>query len=491
MGKKETLEKVDNMTKIALINPTPNLENIYGRLSEEASILPPLGLCYSASALRTTGYRQVKIIDAQALKISNQAAAISALKWGAQIVGITATTDMIFLASEIADFIKSKSKNIKIIIGGPHISAVPKKTLKMFPSFDIGVIGEGEETLKELAAILKTGKGLKKVRGIIYRSRGKIIKTEPREFIQDLDSLPLPAWDLLPTLNKFYKPVVVNYKSLPSTSLMTSRGCPGQCAFCDTRVFGCRYRVHSAEYVLDTIYHLKKKYGIRDICFYDDQFTIFKKRLTQICNGLQKKDMRIDWSCQARVNAVDYETMRKMKEAGCWKISFGIESASPKILKLMNKHITMKQAKKAISEAKRAGLEVLGYFILGFFGENKKTLAQTKKFILESDLDNIMLSYFLPFPGSPAYPYLKKYGQFHEDWRNLNAFDSDKPQFIPHGLSAKDLTNTQRDIYRSFHLRPKVIAKYAKRMFKNPTDALKLMRTSLNFAKFIFRTPQK
>lgn len=475
------------MTKIALINPSQNFEKIYGSLSEEAGILPPLGLCYLASFLRSAGHHQVKIIDAQALKISNKMAANQALKWDAKIIGITATTDLIFLASEIADYVKSKSKNTKIIVGGPHISAVPRKTLKMFPSFDLGVIGEGETTLEKLVSALENRQDLRKVKGIVYRSRGKIIRTKPREFIGDLDNLPLPAWDLLPSLTKSYKPTAVNYKSLPSISLVTSRGCPGQCAFCDTRVFGCRYRVHSVEYVLEAIRHLKTKYQIKDIYFYDDQFTIFKKRLLEICRGLLAKKMRLDWSCQARIGVVDYETMKKMKEAGCWKISFGIESASPKILKLMNKHISLKQAQKTITDAKRAGLEVLGYFIIGFFGETEKTLSMTKKFILESDLDHIMLSYFLPFPGSPAYPHLKKYGYFKEDWRNLNAFDSDTPQFIPHGLSAKKLVGAQKDIYRSFYFRPKIFTQHARKMFKNPTETIKLARTALNFSKFIFK----
>lgn len=474
------------MVKIAFINPSQNFENIYGRLSEEASILPPLGLCYLASALRNIGQSKVKIIDAQALGISNKKAATLALRWGAELIGITATTDTIFLASEIADFLKSKSKNIKIIIGGPHISAVPKKTLKMFPSFDVGVIGEGEETMKELVLTLEAGKNLRKVKGIIYKSGDKIILNPPREFIQNLDSLPFPAWDLLLPLTKSYKPTVVNYKSLPSTSLVTSRGCPGKCAFCDTRVFGCRYRVHSAKYVLDTIRYLKKNYGIRDICFYDDVFPIFKERLKEICEGLRDKNMRISWSCQARVNSVDFKTMKMMKEAGCWKISFGIESGLNDILKLMNKNITIEQAKRSIREAKRAGLEVQGYFILGFFGENKRTLQKTKKFIMDSDLDVILLSYFLPFPGSPAYPYLDKFGEFHEDWRNLNAFDPDVPQFIPRGLTAKNLVDAQKDIYRNFYLRPKIIAQHALRMFKNPADAPKLMRTALNFLKFVF-----
>jgi radical SAM superfamily enzyme YgiQ (UPF0313 family) len=471
--------------KIALINPSQNFENIYGSLSEEASVLPPLGLCYLASALKTIGFKEIKIFDAQALQISNKKAAVLALRWKANIIGITATTDTIYLASEMANFIKSKSKKTTIVVGGPHVSAVPEKTMSMFPSFNIGVIGEGENTFKELVLAIDAHKSLRSVRGIAYRYKKNILITKPRDFIKDLDVLPLPNWGLLPKLSQFYKPTFMNYKKLPSASLVTSRGCPGQCAFCDTRVFGYRYRVHSTEYVLKAIRYLVKTYGIKDICFYDDVFTIFRQRLVEICAGLSK--MSLTWSCQARVNAVDYQTMKMMKNAGCWKISFGIESASPKVLKLMNKHISINQAKKAVSQAHQAGLEVEGYFILGFFGENKNTLVMTKKFILNSDLDIILLSYFLPFPGSPAYPFLEKYGRFHEDWRNLNAFDSDTPQFIPKDLTNKDLASAQKDIYRSFYFRPKILKKYALRIIKNPTEAVGIGRTFLNFSKFIFK----
>ena len=474
------------MARIALINPSQDLDVIYGQLSEEASALPPLGLCYLAGIIRQSGH-QVKIIDTPALKISNKEAAHLAMEWNAGYIGITATTDTIFLAAEIADIIKSESSHFEIIIGGSHVTAVPENTLLSNPSFDYGVIGEGEETLKELIATLESGRNPDEIQGIAYRSGDKVKITVPRNFISDLDSLPLPAWDLLPELSRFYKPAVLNYKQLPSTSLVTSRGCPGRCAFCDTKVFGSRYRVQSAERVLETIRHLKDNYGIRDICFYDDVFTVFKKRLVQICEGLRDKKTKVDWSCQARVNIVNYEMMKMMKESGCWKISFGIESASNDILKLMRKNTTVEQAKKAVSEAKRAGLEVEGYFILGFFGENKNTLKITKDFIVKSDLDAVLLSYFLPFPGSPAYPQVSEYGKFNEDWRNMNAIDSDKPQFIPNGLTGNDLAGAQKEIYKSFYFRPKAFSKYALRMVKNPAYATKLMRASLNFTKFLWK----
>lgn len=472
------------MSKIAFINPSPDFANIYGSLSEERSVLPPLGLCYLSNTIRSVGH-DVIIIDAPALKISNDEAVRRALSWGARYVGVTSTTDMIFIAATIAQTVKSASAGTAVIIGGPHVTAVPAQTLEKFSAFDIGVIGEGEETIKELITALESGSELSVVSGIAYRSGGAIRLTAAREFIKDLDLLPYPAWDLLPALTETYRPAIINYKRLPSTSLVTSRGCPGSCAFCDTKVFGSKYRIHSSSYVLEMIRFLKERYGIRDICFYDDVFTIFKKRLVEICEGLREKRHEISWSCQARVNAVDYDMMKMMKEAGCWKISFGIESASNNVLKLMNKHIVVDQSAKAVREAKRAGLEVEGYFILGFFGETKETLGLMKEFIMASPLDTALLSYFLPFPGSPAYSRVKEYGAFDEDWKNMNVFD--RPQYIPNGLTADDLVEAQNDIYKSFYFRPRMFAKYAARMVRHPSYAAKLVRSSLSLASFLFK----
>lgn len=472
------------MARVAFINPSQDFKKIYGGFSEERSVLPPLGLCYLASVLKSCGH-EVKIIDAPALRISNETAVKMALEWGARYVGITSTTDTIYISGDIADKLKSLSKDIIVIIGGPHLTAMPVKTLEMFPSFDVGVVGEGEETLKELIDLIESKSDIQVVKGIVFRKNGEVTLTERREFIKDLDLLPYPAWELLPELSKIYRPVVINYKKLPSTSLVASRGCPGDCAFCDTKVFGAKYRIHSAQYVLDMIYHLKKKYGIKDICFYDDVFTVFPKRLMEICKGLKDNKYKISWSCQARVNSVNYDTMKMMKESGCWKISFGVESASNDILKLMNKHVVIDQSRKVISQAKRAGLEVEGYFILGFFGETKDTLMMTKDFVVESPLDTIILSCFLPYPGSPAYSHVKEYGVFDEDWKNMNAFE--KPRFIPNGLSEKDIVDMQNEIYKSFYFRPKMFMKYVLRMAKHPSSALKLIRSSFSLASLIFK----
>lgn len=472
------------MAKIALINPSENFKDIYGRLSEEVTLSLPLGLCYLASSLKAVEH-EVKIIDTPALNISNENAAYMALEWGAKYIGITSTTDTIFLAADIANAIRFHSKNTVVILGGSHLTALPGKTLEMFSGFDLGVIGEGEETLKELISALENKEDLSKVKGIIFRANGEIKITHPREFIQDIDSLPYPAWDLLPCLTKSYRPATISYKKLPSITLVTSRGCTGTCSFCDTKVFGAKHRVHSSRYVLDMIHRLKENYGIVDITFCDDDFTISKKRLIEICNGLKNKKYNISWGCMSRVDSVNYDTMKIMKDAGCWKICFGVESACDDILKQMNKRITVEQSKKILREAKCVGLEVGGFFILGFFGETKDTLKMTRDFILNSPLDIVSLTYFIPFPGSPAYSEVRKYGQFNEDWKSMKIFD--KPQFIAKGLTEKDILDAQSEIYKKFYFRPKMFAKYALEIVKKPNYALRMIKSALNLTRFVFQ----
>lgn len=473
------------MARVAFINPAPCGEAIYGGLSSEASVLPPLGLCSVAAAARSKGH-EVRIFDAQIPGLSNEGVVDAVIEWGTRYVGITATTDIALLAGELAGAIKSRNPRARVILGGPHISALPEETLRSFPGVDFGVVGEGEETLRDLVGVLESGGDPADVPGLVHRPQGRIEITPPRGFIKDLDVLPLPAWDLLPDLGRSYRPTVANVKSLPAASLVTSRGCPGKCAFCDTRVFGSSYRMHSARYVLDAIRHLKQRYGIRGICFYDDVFTIFKSRLGEICAGLREPSSRVDWSCQAMVNAVDFETMRMMRNAGCWKISFGIESGSEEVLRLMRKNLRLDRARQAISDAKRAGLQVEGYFIVGFFGETAETLRATERFIMESDLDLAILSYFIPFPGSPAYAQVREYGSFDEDWDNMNALDPDRPLFVPRGLTSEALVAATKRIYRRFYFRPKTFVREAWKALTDPAYALRASRAAWRLGRSLF-----
>ncbi len=212
------------MSKIIFVNPPLTLEEMYGKLAIAGSRDPPLGLCYLAAITKEKGY-ETKILDAPAMNFGIKRSLEYILKENPDYVGITAVTLSITKAAKLAKMIKNINKNIKIIIGGPHITGIPKKTMELFKEFDIGVIGEGEITIVELLDHLNNKKSLNKIKGIVYRKNGRIILNKRREFISNLDKLPLPAWSLLPNLAKTYIPSAFGYEKLPSNVLITSRGC--------------------------------------------------------------------------------------------------------------------------------------------------------------------------------------------------------------------------------------------------------------------------
>jgi len=452
------------MVEIVLVYP-PVSESIWGSLEKAGSILPPLGICSLAGSLRKQGI-SVKIIDSLALKLNIKETFDLIEKYSPKYVGITATSQVIKDAGRLAKYIKTQSKNIKIIIGGPHISALPKETLEIFPEFDIGVIGEGEISLIEIIQ----NNNLKDVEGLVIRENTEIKLTKPRMFIKNLDSLPFPAWDLLPNINKTYRPAITNYKKLPTTSLVTSRGCFGQCTFCSQGVFGRVCRFFSAEYLIKMIEYLKERYGIKDICFYDDNFLLNKRRVFEICRLMKQKKLNLVWSCDSRVDLVDAEILKVMKEAGCWEISYGFESGSQKILDNLKKNISIEQSKKAIKLTKEAGISVRGFFMIGCPGETEKTLKETYKFIKNNNIDEIFLSYFTLIPGSEVY---KKSAII-----DPHMFT---PTYIPKGLKKEKLEEYYRKIYKSFYFNPKRIITYSKKL----KDFKKLKDGFLAFLKMI------
>lgn len=459
------------MEKICLINPPLTLRDLYKNLAEGGSELPPLGLAGLAAVLRSKGYI-VKIIDAMAMRWDT-ARVVEAIKnFGADITGITSTTVSIYNASELARAIK-KEKNMPVLIGGPHVSAVAEETLKCFPWFDVGVIGEGETTLFELLEFYNGAKRLEDIRGLAIRKNGNIIFTGKREFIRDLDTLPLPAWDLLPPLAEFYQPAADSLNRFPSSSLVTSRGCPGKCIFCDRNVFGNHCRAFSAEYVVGMIKELSDRFGIRDIFIHDDNFLVFTKRTGAICELILKEDIHMSWSCMGRSDTVDTALFPLMKRAGCWQINYGLESGSHRVLDILDKSITLERMRKVVGATKKAGIRVKGLFMIGCFGETTETIKQTLKFILSLPLDDFHMTCFTPFPGTEAAQRAKEFGTYDPDWRKANLFTS--VNFIPHGLSSNILEKNLKKAYLRFYLRPRIIFYYFTK-FKDIRLGMKILR---------------
>ena len=447
-----------NKNKIILVYP-PVSASTYEWIEQLGSKLPSIGLCSLAAFIREKGF-ETQILDAynNGLTPGNSLAKI--LEFSPTHVGITAMTSNISFAGEFAKLVKKAKPDIITIIGGTHITALPEETMRQFPWFDIGVLGEGEETITEILNLPAdlAGAALDNVKGIIYRSGNDVLKkTDSRGFIKNLDLLPYPAWDLLAGFPKLYRLTPTNFRRLPATSLVTSRGCPYQCTFCDRSVFGNRYRFFSIDYVIGMINDLRIKYGIREICFYDDTFTVNRSRLTAFCEYLVKNKIKLSWSCLGRVDFADEGLLRLMKKAGCWLISYGIESASSEILALYRKNTTIDQIINAVTVTKRVGISARGFFIIGGPLETDITIQQLKDLLKRIPLDDIHLSFYTPIPGSELYDISQQYGVFDRDWGKAHVYNLN---YIPNGLTAEKLEKYRSDLYRGFYLRPRKMFRY-------------------------------
>jgi radical SAM superfamily enzyme YgiQ (UPF0313 family) len=449
-----------NRLDILFVNPPVSQEERYGIKFKAGGQTFQTGLALLGAITREKGYKTA-ILDATALEFDYDQTVKKIIKLNPKYVGITAVSISIFNAVEIIKRLNKLDSSIKVILGGPHITAVPLETMKRFKEIKIGVLGEGDITILELIKSLEDKKDLKKINGLVLRDKDKIILTKSREMLLDLDSLPLPAWDMFPDISKHYCPPAHTVKKFPATILITSRGCPGQCTFCDNKVFGRRIRGYSTDYILKMIKHLKNRYGIKEIQFRDDNFLAFKKRTKELCVKMIKDKINIVWSCAGRIDMIDKETLRLMKKAGCWQIWYGIESGSQKVLDAIKKNITLEKIRKTIKETKKAGISPCGFFMVGMPKETEENILKTIKLLLELPLDEFHMCHLTPLPGSEIYETANSYGYFDNDWKK---FSNWKTVFVPKGLTKKKLTFYSNLAFRKFYFRPRIIFQYLTRL---------------------------
>lgn len=446
-------------TRVLLIKP-PSFD------PDVATIHQPLGLAYLAAVLEKESI-PVKIIDAPVLRYQQKEIIRGARKFEPTIIGLTCVTPDLPATLELASTLKEALKECPIIIGGPHVTVTPKETMK-HECFDLGVLGEGEETLIELLKGLKKGENLEQIKGIAFRKRGEIITTISRPFVNDLDAVPFPARHLLPPLEK-YNPPPGSYKNLPVGTIVTSRGCPFRCTFCARNVSGNQVRLRSPKNVVDEIEVLVKEYGVREIRVWDDTLNLDPNRVIEICKEILKRRLAFSWTCQARVNFTNHEMLRWMKKAGCWQISYGVESGNQEILNKTKKGITLKMVREAVSRTKRAGIEVKGFFMLGLPGDTEGTMRETIDFAKKLDPDIAAFSITIPYPGTEIYQEAIKTEEFRKvSFENYIPYETRSLPFVPKGLSEEKVIAYQQKAYREFYLRPKIFFRELLKI-RNPT----------------------
>lgn len=429
-----------------------NKEHMYtlaqARFRAFASVQPPMGLAYLAATLRNEG-AQVKIVDANAEGLNEDEVAKRILDTGSRIVGFTSTTPLFRWTTDIIKTLRKNGKDLTILMGGPHPTMMPDKILET-GLVDIVVRGEGEGTIKELHKHFSNGElSLNDIKGISYVDDGKIVHNPQRPLIENLDELPFPSWDLLP-IGKYHS-VARNRRSLP---IMTSRGCPFNCVFCYKGIYGRRYRTRSPENIIREIKYLKDRYGIEEMTILDDTYNLNVKRVMDVCNRMIQEKLDLPWSAPngIRANPVTLELFRKMKEAGCYRISVGVESGDKRVLEFIDKGVTLEEVEAVFSLAKQAGLETVGMFMIGNLTETEETINKTINLAIKLDPDFAQFTIATPYPGTKMYEAILREGKLHlNGWENFNSYGG---AIFEYGeLTVPLLNEKYREAYRRFYLR--------------------------------------
>ena len=457
---KAPLMKNDSPPKVLLINPPfDREEESVGKaksLLRVLNIIPPLGLAYIAAILEEAG-AGVRIIDC-ATGVSFDELARKIAQERPDIVGLTATTPAFLKAVKAAGLVRKIAPSAKILLGGAHVTAVPEAAMAGGP-FDIGVLREGEATVQELFENYRAGgfENLNRIKGIIYRDNTDLRRNEARPFIEDLDSIPLPARHLLPHPER-YRPTPASCRQVPYAVIITSRGCPSRCTFCDRMVFGNRFRMRSTAGIFREIEAVVADYGVKEIRFFDDTFTLDKDSVHEICSEFEKRRLGLSWTCLTKVACVDGPLLRHMKKAGCWQVLYGIESGDDRMLRLLKKGNTVEMNQRAIRLTQEAGLEVRGDFLVGSPGETWDSLERTVRFAIDMDLDYAHFNKFVPFPGTELYMTLTAQG--HEfDFFGSAIQDHERVYYVNPGMTAESFSAFLDKAYRRFYLRPDYILK--------------------------------
>lgn len=469
--------------KILLI--TPPYERIapgYEFVKQVTNNAPSLGLLHLAAEVRQHGY-EPGIIESDIFGMTVDEVVQQAIEQEPAYVGITMFTVGVWTAAQIARGIKAALPQTTVIVGGPHISSMSLETMERFLEFDLAVVGEGEEILVMLLKALETGQDLAEVPGIVYREQGdiqlKLHKNPGLPVKKDLDYLPMPAWDLLPNFPAAYAPAVFDFPQQPVASIAASRGCPFHCKFCDTSTFGASVRAYSPERLVDMIEHLQATYGIKHIMFVDDLFVASRQRVTRLCELIIEKEIKLTWSCASRVDVVKPDLLKLMQRAGCWEMSFGLESGSDELLKSMDKSASLEKSIRALHWAHDAGIRTKGLFMLGYPGENKETVKATTKFIRSVPLTIMNLTKFTPYPGSPIYREIYGTNIRDDHWEKMNGMNF---LWAPEGMTIEELNSNYRKILIRFYSSPRIAWYYTRFALSYPKHLLRLFRFLVQMA---------
>ncbi|MBF0538138.1 MAG: radical SAM protein [Nitrospirae bacterium] len=412
------------------------------------SITPPIGLALLSALLERQGHSS-QIIDAMALNL-DVSGVLSAMDiQGDSVVGITATTPDIDMATDIARAVRNRYPRLRILMGGVHPTIYHYELVES-GICDLVIRGEAEVAIVALA----NEEPFEGIANLTWRTPdAEVVENAQSSDFVDLNDLPMPNYARLPM--GMYHSALGSARRAPSIGMITSRGCPGKCTFCFSSMFGSRVRVTAAGGVFDHIMHLKGVYGIREISFYDDTFTANRKRVEQLCNLLISEKVDISWSCFARVDTVNPDILKLMRAAGCHQVMYGFESADDDILRSINKKVTSDRYRDVIKWTRDAAIDIRGAFMLGLPGEGTGGMTKTIEFSKAIDIQFAIFNITTPFPGTALFKWAMDNGYIrHTRWSH---YDMAHAILALPAVSATEVEAAYKKAYREFYLRPRYV----------------------------------
>jgi len=404
--------------------------------------VPPLGLAYIAAMVRQSTH-QVDILDAYALNMGWADFEAEIARRRPDVVGLTAMTPVADVAARAVNIVRPYVD--RIVMGGPHPTAVGESIFSEIPGLDASVIGEGEPIINPLLDWWTSGGKGPPPPGVRVRNAPYVAAEQP-----DPSTLPLPARDLLP--NHAYRYLFATQRGF--ATMISSRGCPFRCSFCDKSVGGSKWRARQPVEVVDEMERLQNDFGVGFINFYDDNFTLNKKRVAGICHEILRRGLRVEWKCEGRVDNADPEILSLMRRAGCRVVAYGVESANPETLALLRKDISVEQSISAFAQTRAAGLRSLAYMILGAPGENAEAVQKSIDFCRDIGADYVQFSTLSAMPGTPLFSHPRS-----DSGPVTNPLDSDQCRTTLTSMSTDELAGLVRQAWTGFYLRPRPIAR--------------------------------
>ena len=446
--------------KVLLFRPPSSL----GTLKAVSHVHHPLSIAYIASYVMRHGH-EARIYDCEVEPFDREKIVEAVRGYGPDVVGISCFTAGIHAGNIIAGWVKEAREDIITVVGGPHVDAIPERTLREFPFFDIAAKGDGEITFNEICEEHIRGRDWRKIQGIFWRGRDAIVANVPRDLTTDLDSLPFPARHLL-ALEKYTGGVTpgVSSGSGNATEMILSRGCPFKCTYCAVKAtFGLSVRFRSAQNILAEVKECRERFGFRHIFFVDSTFTLKPRLVYGLCDGLT--GLGVTWNCTTRPELIPDDLLERMARAGCVKISYGVETGSPRVAKLIGREHDRDTILDAFRRTRAKGIMTGAFFIIGSHpSETPGEIEMMSRLAREIDADFTAFSVLTPYPGTPVYELMRAEGLIGEEkWENF-AHHNPVPTWRTRHFSGEELVRIRKKLIRRHYFTPRFIFRTLRRV---------------------------